>query len=145
MVDNSFILIENIVDGEDEDEYIEVVMAPTLVALSLAPWMLDPTAASTTPLFVVAGGNLGVAAMGSSFSPSAAPFHPGARSAGRPKVLLWSKDVDDSSNYDSVSPPPLLSCALATAGKSVPSTSVPTVDGPSVEAQGNRRSRRGQL
>jgi hypothetical protein len=49
MVDDSFVLIEEDVDGEDEDEDAEVVVAPTLAAQTPMLRTPDPAAASTTP------------------------------------------------------------------------------------------------
>jgi hypothetical protein len=86
---------------------------------------------------------LGVATMGSSLSASIAPFYLGALLAGRPKALRWSKDVDDGSDCGSISPPPLLSCALAATSRGIPFASVPMADGPSIGVLGHRRSRRG--
>jgi hypothetical protein len=49
MVENLFVLIKDVIDGKDEDEDTEVVVAPTLATLTPAPWTPDPAASSTTP------------------------------------------------------------------------------------------------
>jgi hypothetical protein len=49
MVDDSFVLVEDVVDGEDEDEDVEVAVAPTLAAQTPVPRTPDPATASTTP------------------------------------------------------------------------------------------------
>ena len=81
MEDESLVLVEDVVEGGDEDEDEDDVAAPTMA--SPAPRTSDPAVAATS-LCVDSGVEVGtprmhavipgVAATGSSFSPSATPF-----------------------------------------------------------------------